>query len=42
MLYDWRPDCEQRFAGTVIQEFDTKTMKLTGKRKKFDWGTTLV
>jgi xylan 1,4-beta-xylosidase len=41
MLYDWQPDCEQRFAGTVIQEFDTKTMRLNGKRQKFDWGTTL-
>lgn len=41
MLYDWRPDRERRFAGTVIQEFDAKTMKLVGKRSNFDKGTSL-
>lgn len=40
MLYDWRP-CHSRFAGTVIQPFDTKTRTVTGERKQFYYGTSL-
>lgn len=41
MLFDWRLE-NPGFAGTVIQEFDTKSMRLIGERKHFykgtDWG----
>lgn len=41
MLFDWRLE-NPGFAGTVIQEFDTKTMRLIGERRHFykgtDWG----
>lgn len=40
MLYDWRPG-HSRFAGTVIQPFDTKTRTVTGERKQFYYGTSL-
>lgn len=40
MLFDWRPELPG-FAGTVIQEFDTATMTLTGERKHFYEGTSL-
>ncbi len=40
MLFDWRPSRE-KFAGTVIQEFDTDAMKLTGGRRHFYKGTSL-
>ena len=40
MLYDYRPS-HQRFAGTVIQEFDPTTMQLIGERKHFYKGTKL-
>jgi xylan 1,4-beta-xylosidase len=39
MLYDWRPGHE-RFAGTVIQEFDRKTKKLIGQRSHFYHGSS--
>lgn len=41
MLFDWRLE-NPGFAGTVIQEFDTKAMRLVGERRHFykgtDWG----
>lgn len=40
MLFDWRLD-RPGFAGTVIQEFDTKTRSLMGERKHFYKGTSL-
>lgn len=40
MLFDWRLD-RPGFAGTVIQEFDTKTRALVGERKHFYQGTSL-
>ena len=40
MLFDWRFG-RQRFAGTVIQEFDTDAMQLVGERKHFYKGTKL-
>ncbi len=40
MLYDWRLE-KTSFAGTVIQEFDAKTMRLIGERKHFYKGTDL-
>ena len=40
MLFDWRLQ-NPGFAGTVIQEFDTKMMRLVGKRRHFYKGTEL-
>lgn len=40
MLFDWRLE-NPGFAGTVIQAFDTKTMRLTGQRRHFYRGTEL-
>lgn len=40
MLFDWRLE-NAGFAGTVIQEFDAKEMRLTGERKHFYKGTAL-
>lgn len=40
MLYDWRPG-HQRFAGTVIQEFDRTNKKLIGTRSHFYQGSAL-
>ena len=40
MLFDWRLE-NPGFAGTVIQEFDTKAMKLVGERRHFYKGTDL-
>lgn len=40
MLFDYRPG-RQRFAGTVIQEFDPQTMRLVGERRHFYKGNAL-
>ena len=40
MLFDWRLE-RPGFAGTVIQEFDTETMRLKGRRSHFYRGTSL-
>lgn len=40
MLFDWRLE-NPSFAGTVIQEFDTESMRLTGTRRHFYRGTDL-
>ena len=39
MLFDWRLE-RPGFVGTVIQEFDTGTMSLVGKRSHFYQGTS--
>lgn len=40
MLYDWRMD-HDRFAGVVLQEFDTNTRQLIGPRHHIFHGTSL-
>lgn len=40
MLFDWRLE-NPGFAGTVIQEFDTRTRQLVGNRSHFYRGTSL-
>lgn len=40
MLFDWRLQ-NPGFAGTVIQEFDTRAMRLVGERRHFYRGTDL-
>lgn len=40
MLFDWRLE-NPGFAGTVIQEIDPATLKLTGRRRHFYKGTAL-
>lgn len=40
MLYDWRMG-HKRFAGVVLQEFDTEKMCLVGERRRIFKGTSL-